>query len=96
MDYAAFSALKGTEPSADLPLALQGLLWDAKGDWKKAHECAQEQDDREGAWVHAYLHRKEGDLDNAGYWYRRARKPVPTGPLDEEWEAIARGLLAKA
>jgi hypothetical protein len=96
MDYAAFCALKGKKPPAELAPALRGLLWDAKGDWKQAHECAQERDDRQGAWVHAYLHRKEGDLDNAGYWYRRARKPVSTGSLDEEWEAIARGFLAKA
>ena len=97
MDLAAFRALtKKKQPPADLALALQGLLWDAKGNWKKAHECAQAQEGRQGDWVHAYLHRKEGDLANAGYWYKRAKKPVPTGSLDEEWEAIALALLDEA
>lgn len=95
MKFETFRALRGGEPPVDLAPALRGLLWDAKGEWGKAHECAQAQDDRDGAWVHAYLHRKEGDLANAGYWYRRARKPVAAGSLDEEWEAVARGLLAR-
>jgi hypothetical protein len=86
-------SLKGETPPADIRLAGQGLWWDAKGDWAKAHECAQAQDDPEGAWLHAYLHRKEGDAENAGYWYRRAGKPMATGPLAQEWEAIARALL---
>ncbi|MSP50632.1 MAG: hypothetical protein EXQ95_15075 [Alphaproteobacteria bacterium] len=97
MDIAQFRALtRKKKPPADLAPALQGLLWDAKGDWGKAHECAQAQENRRGDWVHAYLHRKEGDLANAGYWYRRAKKPVATGPLEEEWEAIARALLDEA
>ena len=97
MDLAQFRALtRKKAPPADLAPALQGLLWDAKGDWDKAHECAQAQEDRQGDWVHAYLHRKEGDLANAGYWYRRAKQPVPKVSLDEEWEAIARALLDDA
>jgi hypothetical protein len=97
MDLAQFRALtRKKQPPANLSPALQGLLWDAKGNWDKAHECAQAQEDRQGDWVHAYLHRKEGDLANAGYWYRRAKKKVPTGSLDEEWEAIARALLDEA
>ena len=97
MDLSEFKALAGKkQPPAELSPALQGLLWDAMGDWDKAHECAQSQEDRQGDWVHAYLHRKEGDLANAGYWYRRAKKPVHKGPLDEEWEEIARSLLADA
>ncbi len=59
----------------------------------KAHECAQAQEDAAGCWVHAYLHRKQGDIGNAGYWYRRAGKPASTAPHDEEWQSIARSLL---
>jgi hypothetical protein len=86
-------SLAQAQPPQGLGLAVQGLWWDAKGDWGKAHECAQEQDDRAGAWVHAYLHRKEGDAANAGYWYRRAGKAPATTSLAQEWEAIARALL---
>ena len=81
------------EPPDGLSFALQALWWDAKGDWNKAHECAQARDDDDGMSVHAYLHRKEGDLSNAGYWYRRAGKPVAGGALEAEWEAIARAVL---
>lgn len=84
------------EPPGELAPALKALWWDAKGDWHKAHECAQAKDDKSGAWVHAYLHRKEGDLSNAGYWYKRAGKPVASESLDAEWEAIARALLSAA
>jgi hypothetical protein len=83
------------QPPDDLGFALQALWWDAKGEWDKAHECAQARDDQAGMSVHAYLHRKEGDQSNAGYWYRRCRKPPATSSLAEEWEALARGLLAK-
>jgi hypothetical protein len=83
-------------PPDGLAFALQALWWDAKGDWNKAHECAQARDDDAGMSVHAYLHRKEGDQDNAGYWYRRVRKPPATVSLDEEWEELARELLAEA
>lgn len=94
MSYDAFKAsLTQTSPPDGLSPSVQALWWDARGDWKRAHECAQEQEDKAGAWVHAYLHRKEGDLSNAGYWYRRARKPVATDPLEAEWETIARALL---
>lgn len=81
------------KPPAGLSLALVGLWWDAKGDWKRAHESAQEDSGWEGAWVHAYLHRKEGDQKNAAYWYARADKPVCGGPLDAEWINIAKVLL---
>jgi hypothetical protein len=95
MDLKTFqSALGGAEPPAGLSLALQALWWDAKGNWEKAHACAQDQDDQTGAAVHAYLHRKEGDAFNAGYWYRRAGKPAFVGSLDDEWMALTVGLLA--
>lgn len=70
-------------------------LWhDARGDWDEAHRLAQRDDDRGGAWVHAYLHRKEGDLSNAAYWYRRAGRPTAHHALGDEWREIAEALLA--
>ncbi|NUR55388.1 MAG: hypothetical protein HOQ29_13155 [Acidobacteria bacterium] len=74
--------------------ALVALWHDARGDWAAAHNAAQDIDDETGSWVHAYLHRKEGDHANAGYWYRRARKPACSGSLESEWDAIASALLA--
>jgi hypothetical protein len=95
MDFAEFQrSLDENRPPAGLSPALEALWWDAKGDWDAAHRCAQEQHDASGAWVHAYLHRREGDAGNAGYWYRRAGKPVASETLDSEREAIARALLA--
>ena len=97
MDLDRFRAsIAQDAPAQELAAAAQALWWDAKGDWTRAHECAQAQEDAEGAWVHAYLHRKEGDLDNAGYWYRRAGRPEASGPLEAEWETIARALLEAA
>ncbi len=95
MDLASFKKSVGDSAPPKLPSAMQALWWDAKGDWNKAHECAQAQDDKDGAWVHAYLHRKEGDPSNAGYWYRRAGKSPATVTLDAEWESIASALLPK-
>jgi hypothetical protein len=75
---------------------LEALRLAAAGDWDGAHALVQDDASREGAWVHAYLHRVEGDLANAGYWYRRAGKPEATGDLDEERRAIARALGGEA
>jgi hypothetical protein len=75
--------------------ALLALWWDAKGDWARAHEIAQDVGGADGAWVHAYLHRREGDLSNAGYWYRQAGKRVATGDLRVEWEAMVQELLGR-
>jgi hypothetical protein len=72
---------------------LAALWWAGKGDWNKAHEIAQDDNGADAAWVHAYLHRVEGDLGNAGYWYRQAGQPVTTGSLETEWERIATALL---
>jgi|SRR5579862_2989735 len=80
-------------PPSHLGPALGGLWWDAKGHWDRAHESAQQDEGVAGAWVHAYLHRKEGDISNAGYWYRRAGKPVCKSSLDQEWSEIAEALL---
>ena len=94
MDFATYKgSLAGDAPPAGLSMAVQALWWEAKGDWHRAHQCAQKQADAEGAWAHAYLHRVEGDLSNAGGWYHRAGRPVSTAPLREEWETIARALL---
>jgi hypothetical protein len=94
MDVDAFRAsLSEAAPPAGLSLPLQALWWDAKGDWTKAHECAQADHGAAGSVVHAYLHRVEGDLSNAGYWYRRANRPVNEAPLADEWRALAVELL---
>jgi len=83
-------------PPAQLPATLAALWHDAKGDWDAAHKVAQDIDDEDGAWIHAYLHRKEGDPANAAYWYRRAGKPVSTLSLDAEWEEIVSDLLERS
>jgi hypothetical protein len=88
------ATLSATEPPASIRGALRALWHDAKGDWDAAHRVAQDIDDESGAWVHAYLHRKEGDAGNAAYWYRRAGRPVAAGSLEEEWAQIASALLA--
>ena len=80
-------------PTTGLSDALIALWWDKQGDWSRAHDQLQNDNTLEGAWVHAYLHRKEGDLSNAAYWYRRATKPVCTVNLETEWEEITYTLL---
>jgi hypothetical protein len=80
-------------PPADLSPPLLALWHDARGDWTAAHETAQEIEDAAGSWIHAYLHRKEGDLGNAGYWYHRAGRPEQRGSLEDEWDEIASELL---
>jgi hypothetical protein len=96
LDPLAFAdSIAELRPPAGLSLALQALWWDAKGDWNKAHKCAQERDDEPGMRVHAYLHRKEGDQSNAGYWYRRCGAAPSTLSLGEEWEELVRTLLAQ-
>ena len=91
MTVAEFEASGGTEFSG----ALLALWWDARGDWKRAHELASDDQGRDGAWVHAYLHRKEGDLANAAYWYRRAGRVVGEGDLRVEWEGIVGEMLSR-
>jgi hypothetical protein len=87
------NSLTVSEPPVQLTPALAGLWWDAKGDWKQAHERAQEDEGPDASWVHAYLHRKEGDQENAAYWYRRAKKPICREPLDAEWRHIVSDLV---
>ena len=86
-------SLEGNFPPSGISLALQALWTERKGDWHQAHSLADQEDENGGAWVHAYLHRVEGDQFNAGYWYRRAEKPFFTGSLEEEWEYIVQKLL---
>ena len=78
-----------------LSFALQSLWYDKLGDWHQAHNIVQDAGDSDSAWVHAYLHRKEGDLSNARYWYRRGRQPEFTAALEQEWEHIVTKLLLK-
>ena len=80
-------------PPKGLAPALAALWWAAKGDWNKAHTIVMNEEGADSAWVHAYLHRVEGDLGNAGYWYGQAGKPRATGALETEWEAIAATLV---
>ena len=72
---------------------LQSLWYDATGDWEKAHRLIQDVNDKTAAWIHAYLHRKEGDIGNADYWYSRAGRSRPNLSLGKEWEVIATSLL---
>jgi hypothetical protein len=97
LDVEAFrDSIAKPQPPAGLSSALQALWWDAKGNWKKAHERAQEHDDTADMRVHAYLHRKEGDQSNAEYWYRRCGAALSILTLDEEWEELAQGLLEQS
>jgi hypothetical protein len=94
VDLAAFKAsLQGAAPPADLTSALEALWWDAKGDWDKAHHCVDNEDGKDAARIHAYLHRKEGDQGNAGYWYSTAGTPPFKGTLDAEWAELAAARL---
>ncbi len=87
-------SLTAAAPPAELPPCLEALWQAGRGDWKAAHEVAQQhEDDQNCNWVHAHLHRQEGDLANAGYWYRRVNKPVPQNSLEEEWAEISAALL---
>lgn len=97
MTFETFKAtLQANDPPGGISPLLQALWYDAKGDWNRAHDVAQDIPDRDGSWIHAYLHRKEGDHGNAAYWYARAGRPVPKLSLSEEWEQISRELLYKA
>lgn len=90
------ASLDANAPPAGLPPLVRALWLEGHGDWDGAHAVCNEVDGPDGAWVHAYLHRREGDLSNADYWYRRAGRERPPVDLDAEWEAIADELLARA
>ena len=94
MNFEQFSAtLSEATPPAGVSAVLQALWYDANDDWNKAHDLAQEENSKEGAWVHAYLHRKEGDRWNANYWYNRAGKSMPDVSLEQEWADIVMTFL---
>lgn len=82
------NSVSGANPPDDVSPLLQAMWHQAKGNWDVAHEIAQGQKSPEGDWVHAFLHRDEGDLPNASYWYRRADKPVAAGSIDAEWQQL--------
>jgi len=96
MTLAEFNATLSDTHAPRVALLLQALWHDARGDWNEAHRLAQNVETSDGAWVHAYLHRKEGDAGNAAYWYERARQPAATDALDAEWQRIAAALLTRA
>jgi hypothetical protein len=94
MTFSEFkNSLKQPAPPSNLNNMLQALWYDAKGDWTSAHNVAQEINTLEGSWIHAYLHRKEGDLGNASYWYHRANRPASKKSLVDEWEEITKAIL---
>jgi hypothetical protein len=86
------ATLANAAPSPGLAPPLAALWWAAKGDWDAAHKIVMNEYSKDAAWVHAYLHRVEGDLSNAGYWYRRAGKPAAKDALDAEWQRIVDAL----
>ncbi len=97
MDTAEFRrSLAAKAPPAGLNKLAQALWHDAKGDWNRAHEIVQSVKGKAGARVHAYLHRKEGDLDNAGYWYERSGTKPPQASLAGEWDALVSELLGES
>jgi hypothetical protein len=87
------ASLSAAAPAGALAPPLAALWWAAKGDWDAAHKIVQDEDTSDAAWVHAYLHRVEGDLGNAGYWYRQAGKPAAKDSLESEWDRIVTALL---
>jgi hypothetical protein len=93
MTVEEFKATLSASTPPSVSKALQALWHDARGEWDTAHDIANGVDDKTGAWVHAYLHRKEGDLGNASYWYRRAGQPIATDHLDAEWNRIVGSFL---
>lgn len=86
-------SLAGSHPPASLTPTLAALWWAKRGEWDTAHRLVMDDPGAAAAWVHAYLHRVEGDPGNAAYWYGRAGKPAASGDLDEEWSMIVAALL---
>jgi len=89
MDKEIFlKSISGDKPVTGISVYLEALWYDAKGDWDKAHHTIQDVEDVDAAWIHAYLHRKEGDISNADYWYHRAGKKRSTVSLEDEWKEL--------
>jgi hypothetical protein len=94
MNFEEFQkSLTAQQPPSQLSPYLHALWFDGKNDWEKAHTVIQDINDKTAAWIHAYLHRKEGDTGNADYWYSRAGKKRPGISLPEEWQMIVAALL---
>ncbi|MBY0323377.1 MAG: hypothetical protein K2X72_31960 [Reyranella sp.] len=90
------SSASAAAPPAGLGPALEALWWLKHGDWDRAHKCVQgHEGEADCDWVHAHLHRQEGDMSNAQYWYRRAAKPVSGVPLQDEWSEIVASMLTR-
>ena len=87
------ASLQQSEAPSQLDKPLQALWYAAKEDWQQAHKLIQDEEDSKSAWVHAYLHRQEGDTMNAQYWYTRASRSMPDETLNQEWENIVTNLL---
>lgn len=97
MNYDEFiSSLSSDQPPQEITPVMKALWYDGKNDWENSHNIAQDIDDKNGSWVHAYLHRKEGDISNARYWYSRAGKNEPHVPLKEEWESLVKYFIQQA
>jgi hypothetical protein len=94
MNVSSFKeSLSGKEPPQNSSVYLNALWYDAKGEWDKAHKLIQDIKDVNASWIHAYLHRKEGDTGNADYWYSRAGKKRSPVSLEKEWEEIVAALI---
>ena len=93
MNFAEFKASLSGPITAIFPVYLKSLWYDGKGDWEQSHNIIQDVDDKSAAWIHAYLHRKEGDTGNADYWYSRAGRKRPSISLQEEWEELVKAFL---
>ena len=90
------TSMKQSAPPANMSDLLKAMWYDGKGDWEASHNIAQDIHSKEGSWIHAYLHRKEGDSGNASYWYSRAGRSMPNTNLEKEWEAITKEFLNHA
>lgn len=94
MTFSSFKeSLSGNEPPQNASVYLKALWYDAKGNWDEAHKLIQDINDKNAAWIHAYLHRKEGDINNARYWYNNANKKLSSLTLAQEWEEIVNALI---
>ena len=94
MNFDTFQkSLSDAAPPANASVYVQSLWYDGKGDWELAHELIQDLTDKTAAWIHAYLHRKEGDVWNANYWYTKAGQRMPGYSLEQEWEELVKSML---
>ena len=94
MNFETFQeSLNAVAPPASANVYLQSLWYDAKDNWEKAHTLIQDISDKKAAWIHAYLHRKEGDVWNANYWYTKADQRMPGYTFEQEWEEIVKAMV---